>query len=183
MNHIIKRTHLLIIYKDKGSIHPQRNAHGSGPNISVKLNHIEEAKPKASLFTFPCHRCLLSECFAEQQPLRVPLSDANWEERGILRGFLCGSQVKNWPACQIIISKNWRLNRIPQSVPLDGQHKGHPQLYGSATTWLSNIIFIHCKIKWAQNSCCCTSKRIFLWMLSKNSTGHLWGIFKKMGFE
>lgn len=112
----------------------------------IQLKYFSEGKLHSyadsprSLFTSPCHHSLLSESFSKSYAAPQHPSLQCKLRRDILRGFLCGSQVKNWPACQIIISVNERLNRIPQRSSLwagSTKHKGHPLLTASQIRYLT----------------------------------------------
>lgn len=104
------------------------------------------AEPPQALFTSPCHHSLLSESFSKSYAAPLCPSLQCKLRRGILRGFLCGSQVKNWPACQIIISENGRLNRIPQCSSLwTGRQSTKDTRFAlllESGIWLPNIIFL-----------------------------------------
>lgn len=83
--------------------------------------------------------------FKEQCSPSMPLFAMQIETR-YTRGFLSGSQVKNWPACQIIISENDRLNRIPQCSSLwTGKQSTKDTRFSlplESGIWLQNIIFL-----------------------------------------
>lgn len=89
---------------------------------------------------------LLSESFSKSYAAPPCPSLQCKLRRGILRGFLCGSQVKNWPACQIIISENERLKRIPQCSSLwTGRQSTKDTRFSlplESGIWLPNIIFL-----------------------------------------
>ena len=126
---------------------PHPCVYGLIPNTSVKPSYIHTQSLFSLLFSSTCHRSLLSESFSKKSnaaPLCPSLQCKL--RRGILRGFLCGGQVKNWPACQIIISENERLNRIPQCSSLrTGRQSTKDTRFSlplESGIWLQNIIFL-----------------------------------------
>lgn len=104
------------------------------------------AEPPWALFTSQCHHSLLSESFSKSYAAPLHPSFQCKLRQGILRGFLCGSQVKNWPACQIIISENERLNRNPQCSSLWTGRQSTKDTCVSlpleSRIWLQNIVFL-----------------------------------------
>lgn len=121
-------------------------------HVWTHSNYVGEGKlhsyvgPPQALFTLQCHPSLLSESFSKSYAAPLHSSLQCKLRRGILRGFLCGSQVKNWPACQIIISENERLNRIPRCSSLwTGRQSTKDTRFSlplETGIWLQNIIFL-----------------------------------------
>lgn len=128
--------------------------YGPIPNISVKVSYIHTQRIFRLCSLLHVTIPYKVKAFQRYAAPLGPSSRCKLRQ-GILRGFLCGCQVKNWPACQIIISENERLKRILSVVPSGLADKAHPLFPASWIRYRTSKYYFLALCMGYANTCCC----------------------------